>query len=225
MNVLSSQQQEKVYIDIIRELNRLIQEDGLKGGDKLPSERELSYRLQVGRSSVREALRSLELLDLIETRRGEGTFIKEVGGHRLVEILASFFLKEKKAREDLSETRKIIEIEALRLACKRINQDQLQVLQSMIKLSKNKYQQGDIPVEEDYLFHRAIVEGCDNRLLLNIWVSLVEYSKISLKESLAREGRIENSILEHEKIYNALKNGEEEEAVTALIQHLDNSRF
>lgn len=220
-----SSQQEKIYIEIIRELNHIIQEDELKTGDKLPSERELSERLNVGRSSVREALRSLELLDLIETRRGEGTFIKSIGGHRLVEVLASFFLREKKARNDLAETRKIVEIEGLRLACKRIDEAQLQSLEKLIEQSKKSWDNGDFPVEEDYLFHKTIVEACHNSLLLHIWISLVEYSKVALRESLSREGRPEQSINEHIQIYTALKNRDEEEAIKALRNHLENSRF
>lgn len=220
-----SSQQDKVYIEIIRELNQIIQEDDLKPGDKLPSERELSERLNVGRSSVREALRSLELLDLIETRRGEGTFIKTIGGHRLVEILASFFLREKKARNDLAETRKIVEIEAVRLACNRIEANQLEILAQLIEQSKQSWEQGEFPVEEDYLFHKVIVESCQNRLLLHIWISLVEYSKVALRESLSREGRPEQSIAEHIKIYHALQERDEEKALIALKQHLENSRF
>ncbi|QOY33910.1 FadR/GntR family transcriptional regulator [Anaerobacillus isosaccharinicus] len=220
-----SSQQEKIYIEIIRELNHIIQEDELKTGDKLPSERELSERLNVGRSSVREALRSLELLDLIETRRGEGTFIKSIGGHRLVEVLASFFLREKKARNDLAETRKIVEIEGLRLACERIDEAQLQNLEKLIEQSKKSWDNGDFPVEEDYLFHKTIVEACHNSLLLHIWISLVEYSKVALRESLSREGRPEQSIKEHIQIYTALKSRNEEEAIKALRNHLENSRF
>lgn len=220
-----SSQQEKVYIEIIRELNHIIQEDDLKPGDKLPSERELSERLNVGRSSVREALRSLELLGLIETRRGEGTFIKTVGGHRLVEVLASFFLREKKAKSDLAETRKIVEIEALRLACERIDDQKLNKLAELIEKSKLSWKKGCFPVEEDYLFHKTIVEACQNRLLLNIWISLVEYSKVALRESLSREGRPEQSIKEHENIYHALINKNEESAINALKNHLTNSRF
>lgn len=220
-----SSQQEKVYIEIIRELNHIIQEDDLKTGDKLPSERELSERLNVGRSSVREALRSLELLDLIETRRGEGTFIKSIGGHRLVEVLASFFLREKKARNDLAETRKIVEIEGLRLACERIDEIQLQNLQNLIAESKKSWEKGNFPVEEDYLFHKTIVEACHNSLLLHIWISLVEYSKVALRESLSREGRPEQSILEHEQILSALQNRDEKQAISALKNHLENSRF
>lgn len=220
-----SSQHDKVYIEIIRELNHIIQEDDLKMGDRLPSERELSDRLNVGRSSVREALRSLELLDLIETRRGEGTFIKAIGGHRLVEVLASFFLREKKARSDLAETRKIVEIEALRLASGRISEEQLKNIEELIQESKKSWEKGAFPVEEDYLFHKTIVEAGHNRLLLHIWISLVEYNKVALRESLSREGRPEQSIKEHEQIYLALRNQNEEAAIFSLKNHLENSRF
>jgi len=223
--IIISSQQDKVYIEIIRELNLIIQKDDLKTGDKLPSERELSERLNVGRSSVREALRPLELLDLIETRRGEGTFIKAIGGHRLVEVLASFFLREKKARKDLAETRKIVEIEALRLACERINEDQLQNIEELIGKSKKSWEKGYFPVEEDYLFHKTIVEACQNGLLLRFWISLVEYNKVALRESLSREGRPEQSIKEHQQIYLSLRNRNEEAAIFALKSHLENSRF
>ncbi|MDQ7864958.1 GntR family transcriptional regulator [Peribacillus frigoritolerans] len=69
----------------------MIEADSLLPGDKIPSERELSDRFNVGRSSVREALRALELLGLIETRRGEGTFIRDFQEHKLVELLGTFF--------------------------------------------------------------------------------------------------------------------------------------
>jgi GntR family transcriptional repressor for pyruvate dehydrogenase complex len=220
-----SSQQDKVYIEIIRELNLIILEDDLKTGDKLPSERELSERLKVGRSSVREALRPLELLDLIETRHGKGTFIKELGGHRLVEVLASFFLREKKARRDLAETRKIVEVEALRLACERISEEQLQHIEELIEKSKKSWQKGYFPVEEDYLFHKLIVEACQNRLLLRFWISLVEYNKVALRESLSREGRPEKSIKEHQQIHLSLRNRDEEAALFNLKKHLENSRF
>ena len=63
---------QKYILEIVKQLREMITADDLKSGDKIPSERELSERLNVGRSSVREALRALELLGLIETRRGEG---------------------------------------------------------------------------------------------------------------------------------------------------------
>ncbi len=71
----TKQENKKVFLEIVKQLKDLIELEQIRHGDKLPSERVLSERLNVGRSSVREALRSLELLGLIETRQGGGTFL------------------------------------------------------------------------------------------------------------------------------------------------------
>lgn len=215
----------KVYLYILKEIERIITTDQLKPGDKLPSERELAESLHVGRSSVREALRALELLELIETRQGEGTFIRKPGSHRLVEILASFFLRDRKARQEVTETRRIIEIEAVRLACHRITKEQEERLTDLVEQGKKRWADGEIPVEEDYLFHKTLVESSHNGLMLNIWQPLVEYSKVAIKESLSRIGRIENSLIEHEQILDAIKQKNELQAVKSLKYHLENSRF
>lgn len=218
-------EQPKVYIEVIKQINEIIYADHLKEGDRLPSERELSDRLDVGRSSVREALRALELLDFIETRRGEGTFIKPVNSYRLVDILLSFLLKDEKAVNDLSETRKIVEIEALKLACERMTDEAIEQLSMYITRAKEEWLHGEWPVEEDYLFHKTIVEGCQNRLLFNIWISLVQYNKVALQKSLQREGRVPIAIDEHDEIYQALQRRDQKAAVDALTKHLMNSRF
>ena len=87
----------------------------------MPSERELAEQLQVGRSTIREALRSLELLGLIETRRGEGTFLSDYRKHQLVEVLSTFILQDIKTYEDVNETRQTLEKEAIPSFVKRIN--------------------------------------------------------------------------------------------------------
>lgn len=143
--------QPKRYIEIIRAVSEMIQNDGLKSGDKLPSERELSDRLDVGRSSIREALRGLELLDLIETRRGEGTFMKATSSYKLVDLLLSFVLKDEQARKDLTETRRIIELEALKLACERITDEQIRKLDTLILRSKKS------GIKETFLLKKTIV--------------------------------------------------------------------
>ena len=84
----------KMYIQIVKQLHELIEEQNIQEGQKLPSERMLSEQLQVGRSSVREALRSLELLGLIETRHGGGTYLSSMQHHQFVEIVGSFILQD-----------------------------------------------------------------------------------------------------------------------------------
>jgi GntR family transcriptional repressor for pyruvate dehydrogenase complex len=93
--------QSKRYLDIVRDIQDMIRHEKIRPGDRIPSERELAETLQVGRSTIREALRSLELLGLIETRRGEGTFLADHRNHKLVEVLSTFILQDGQSVKDV----------------------------------------------------------------------------------------------------------------------------
>jgi GntR family transcriptional regulator, transcriptional repressor for pyruvate dehydrogenase complex len=218
-----AKQQHKVYEEILMEINRIIKEEGLKPGDRLPSERELSERLQVGRSSVREALRSLELLGLITTRRGEGTFLQHYRQNQLINIIGSYILKDFKTRRDLVEMRKLLEIDAVRLACERAGERHFAEMEKIINQAEQKIKEGGIAAEEDYLFHRAICRSSRNSVLHRIWVPVVEYSKPTREESLSRAGRPENAIMEHREILDAIRERKEARAVANMLRHLENS--
>nr|WP_236692880.1 FadR/GntR family transcriptional regulator [Aneurinibacillus tyrosinisolvens] len=216
-------EQRKVYQEILLEINRIIKEDGLRPGDKLPSERELSERLQAGRSSVREALRALELLGLITTRRGEGTFIQHYRHNTLIDLIGAYVLKDFKTRKDLVEMRKILEIDAVRLACRRGSEKYFAEMERIIHMAEQTIRDGKIPTEEDYLFHRMICRSSRNSVLHRIWVPLVEYSKSVREQSLSRDGRAEEALEEHRLILEAMRAGNEEEAVDYMARHLENS--
>ncbi|MGG3019677.1 GntR family transcriptional regulator [Geobacillus stearothermophilus] len=151
-----------MYAETLKHIHRLVVEDGLVPGDKLPSERELAERLGVGRSSVREALRALEFLGLIETRRGEGTYLCEVGGHQLIELLAMFLLENERAKADLAETKWLIERLLLELACLRCSEDALERLEKTVRQKPTDFTP----------FFQAVAEAADNYLLIRIWRAL-----------------------------------------------------
>lgn len=166
----------KVYIEIVKKLRLMIQKNHLKAGDKIPSERELSERLNVGRSSVREALCSLELLGLIETRRGEGTFIRDSRDNQLVYILSTFVLQDEKARQDVKETKSLIEMDCLRLAMERNNGDKLSHMEEW--LHKECFNDDD--------FFEKVVGLADNHLLFRIWTLLKDYYRSFQPAQLVR---------------------------------------
>jgi len=155
----------KVYLEIVKQLRNMIEQDGLTPGDKIPSERELCERLNVGRSSVREALRALELLGLIETRRGEGTFIRDFRSNQLVQLLGTFVLQDTKAKQDVIETKYLIELDCLRLILRRNNVKQLEDLKDWIESCE---------FTDDQFFIK-IVELADNHLFYRIWSILNDY--------------------------------------------------
>ncbi|MFC7373394.1 FadR/GntR family transcriptional regulator [Fictibacillus iocasae] len=178
---MPSEPVEKVYIEILKKIKSIISEDGLQPGDKLPSERELTDRLCASRSSVREAFRALELLGLIETRRGEGTFIREATGHRLVEVLASFILNDTKAQEDLAETRHIIIKDCVELTCSRISDEETEHLEVLAREAES------VP-EAARKFEKLFVQSGRNHLLYRLYVELNGYdTAFTAENSLTSE--------------------------------------
>jgi len=153
----------KIFLEIVEKIKQLIDENHLGPGDKIPSERELSDRLKVGRSSVREALRSLELLGLIETKRGEGTYICDFRNHRLVEIFGAFVLQSHQARTDLENTIQLIETGAI-----------ADLIRRGKKLPAERWEAEE--AIDQRLFFDWLIKNTDNRLLLKIWRILTEYA-------------------------------------------------
>ncbi len=187
----------KVYLEIVKQLRIMIEQDGLKPGDKIPSERELCERLNVGRSSVREALRALELLGLIETRRGEGTFIRDFRSNQLVQLLGTFVLQDTKAKQDVIETKYLIELDCLRLILRRNNEEQLENLKEWIECAE---------FTDDQFFIK-IVELADNHLFYRIWSILNDYY------DALKLPRIERKNPYYSAIVHALLGGKEAEVL------------
>lgn len=169
----------KMYLEIVKKIRSIIVEDGLSSGDKIPSERELSDRLNVGRSSVREALRALELLGLIETRRGEGTFIKDFKEHHLVELLGTFILEQDKTKTDLLETKMEIEKTCIQLFAKKAGAKEFTLLKEMIESAE--FSRTD--------FFKQMVTLIDNSLMLRIWNIVNSYALI-----ITKDNRIESDL-------------------------------
>ncbi|MGX9135557.1 FadR/GntR family transcriptional regulator [Rummeliibacillus sp. JY-2-4R] len=161
----------KMFIQIVRELRGIIQEEKIPPGGKIPSERVLAERLKVGRSSIREALRSLELLGLIETRRGGGTFVADFHNHQLVEVLSTFILQEEKDLRNVHETRLILERNAIHIVTEDESLRNLPVWESLLT---NVVAHGHI-AREDLM--RELIITTNNRLVLKIWILLKQYGK------------------------------------------------
>lgn len=161
--------QTKRYLDIVRDIRDMIRQEKIKPGDRIPSERELAETMQVGRSTLREALRSLELLGLIETRRGEGTFLSDHRNHTLVEVLSTFVLQDNQSHQDVWETRLLHEVAAIQAICQNEAASQMKVWDSFrLHLKNDSFQR------EDFVRELMVLSG--NRLSLKIWFLLKQYS-------------------------------------------------
>lgn len=169
----NSQPPSKRFLDIIGELQLLIKEQGIKYGEKLPSERHLAEHMQVSRTAVREALRSMELLGLIETRRGEGTFLSDFKKHQLVEVLSSFIMQQARSMTDVNETRMIHERAAITAVAASEELRNLPVWEGM---RSRLAEENAVFLREDFM--RETIIATENRLSLKIWFLLKQYSGV-----------------------------------------------
>jgi GntR family transcriptional repressor for pyruvate dehydrogenase complex len=223
-NMFSPIKNTKVYEQVIDQIKEMIDEGTLKKGDKLPSERDLAQQLNVGRTSIREAIRALEVIGLIDCKQGEGNYIKSGFKDNLVEPLSIMFMLEGSSPDEIWELRKIIEVEAAGLAAKRINDEQLVELKE-IALSLNNYEDENITAEIDKQFHYKIAEFSGNVLIYNILrtVSILvdHFIKDARKLILEHEGNKEILFAQHFDIYLSMENRNSAAARQAMREHLD----
>ncbi|MDM5156775.1 GntR family transcriptional regulator [Bacillus sp. DX1.1] len=206
----------KVYLEIVKKIRSIMEEDGLVAGDRLPSERELSSRLNVGRSSVREALRALELVGLIETRRGEGTFIRNFYDNGLVQLIAPFLLQDEKTIRDLLQTKRLLEKDVLRIVCDLPKETFSVVLRMLHQVLKDNESSIDVFHQT---FFKTLIEQVDNYLLYRIWMIVNDYvATLSCHISL-------ESIGIYRKLYEVLEAKNEEEALKIYDELVENIQF
>jgi len=222
--MLSPIKNTKVYEQVIEQVKEMIADGTLKKGDKLPSERDLVEQLQVSRTSIREALRAMEIIGLIECKQGGGNFVRENFENNLFEPLSIMFMLEKGDPMEIIELRKIIEVETVALAANRITDEEIISIGEIIEALKESINE-EAAVKIDKRFHYEIAKASKNSLIisiLNAISSLIDaYIKGARMKILVEES---NRVLlsnQHEKIYLALKEHDAVEAVKAMNAHLD----
>jgi GntR family transcriptional repressor for pyruvate dehydrogenase complex len=222
--MLSPIKNTKVYEQVIEQIKGMIAEGTLKKGDQLPSERDLGEQLHVSRTSIREALRAMEIIGIIECKQGGGNFVRENFENNLFEPLSMMFMLEKGDPMEIIELRKIIEVETVALAATRITKEEIESIGKIIEELKHSTNE-DSAVKIDKRFHYEIAKASKNSLIisiLNAISSLMDaYIKDARTKILVEES---NRVLladQHEKVYLALKKHNAAEAVEAMKQHLD----
>jgi len=157
-------------LDQTAKLLQLIRERGFEPGDKLPSERDLAAEFGMSRGAVREALIRLDTLRIIESRPKSGIYLQPYGAERSIEAMVLFAetntpLSAAEVAQSV-ELRSVLESEAMRLACLRRTQSDLDDLQQILRDSAAAIARGETLAELDPRFHKAIVAATKNDVLL-----------------------------------------------------------
>ena len=200
----------------------LIKEKQLRPGDKLPPERELAVMMQVSRPSLREALQALSLMNIIEIRQGDGTYVTSLEPELLAEPLDFIFSLNDSTLLKLFEARKIVEVGIVALAAQRISAAEIEELETCLEKSLRATDDPKAFLEVDLELHKRIMTAAQNPLLSRFMDSISQLGLVSRSRTTEIPGLTKQSAEDHRAIVVALKAHDPEAARQAMLQHLNN---
>ncbi len=217
----------RLYEEIVEQIKQLITNGRLKPGDRLLAERELAEQFQVSRASVREAIRTLEMLGVIDIRPGEGTFVRSSGGDDIIRPLAMFLAVERISLLDMFEMRRIFETATAGLAAERASLEEIEQISSALENMRERLNVQDPEKGEEFdaAFHYAVAEATHNSLLTKLFKTVSE--EFAQANSVARRqlyhDNIQNAqriIDQHSEILEAIRSRSSQAASDAMLRHL-----
>jgi GntR family transcriptional regulator, transcriptional repressor for pyruvate dehydrogenase complex len=190
-------------------------------GDRLPSERELCKSLGVGRASLREAMKALELMGIIESRVGEGTFVCGRSDFLARPLLWSIAGSDETQVKELIEARRLMERELAMLAAERAQEKDLQKIEQLLNRMTQSVDKREAYLIADLDFHLAIAQAAYNRPLLNAVQLIRNVMRQWIEESLQVAGTSSNALVQHKRIFEMISKKDSNAARQAMEEHLD----
>jgi GntR family transcriptional repressor for pyruvate dehydrogenase complex len=213
----------RVYEDAAEAIRQYIVQNRLRPGDPLPPERQIQQQLGISRASVREALRTLQMLGLVEARRGKGLFVKEFDLRPMFHALTSTLeLIDGIAFGHLVDVRKALELELAEVAAQRRTADDISSLATSLGAMRQALAAGDFvgALREDLHFHEILVQISRNPLFERFYSSIAAFL-VDIRERSPQTVETQTaSLREHDAIFRAIRDQNPAGAVEAMRQHL-----
>lgn len=217
--------QDSLVNEIIMQLSQAILEGEFKPGDKLLSEAQLCEQLGVGRNSLREAIKMLNAMGVLETKRGQGTFLAKEISHDVFNPLIFKLILEPKSAKDIYELRVLLEsIVVLMAIRKATTEDMIEVKTIVLKtreLLENGHNDIDVFVKLDMQFHLTIAKATHNHLIETILTTVITIFEPFIKKVLLSENGILLSIKNHTNLIQVIEQKNTMEAMNAVKKSLD----
>jgi GntR family transcriptional regulator, transcriptional repressor for pyruvate dehydrogenase complex len=206
---------------IASRLVSLITERQLRPGDKLPPERELAAAMQVSRPSLREALRALAMVNIVEIRQGSGTYITSLKPELLVEHLDFVFALDDSTFAELLEARQMLEPSIAAAAAHRATEEDLVRLRACIDRAARAADDPDSFLAADLELHEIITAAAHNQIMARFMASLTRLGLASRSRTVALPGVRARSIQDHQALVNALQRRDADAAAGIMREHLE----
>lgn len=208
---------------IVEQIRTLIRDGQLRGGDRLPSERDLCQQFGVSRVTVRDALRLLEGAGLVDTRVGArgGAFLKVPTGTKIGQGIADMVTMAALDAQEVTEARLVVELGVVELVCQRADKQDLEDLEQICEGAEKALREGNYDVQHSADFHLRFVKAAHNRALDLLVASFGGSLRSSLQTAkLAAPSMGQRGAKEHRALVNAVGAGDVAAAQEIMEAHL-----
>ena len=211
----------RLYQEVVNQIRNLINTKQLKDGDKLPSEKKLSKSIGVSRATVREGLRVLELMGLVETKRGKGTFVRINGQESFRNKLSEIAKSIGKDSYYVYEIDLLLEPSVAKVVAERATEKDIKKIKSTLDKMERSIEVGGTGEEESLDFHKCIIDILENPFLDSIFELTKNIHKRDRELVFYLAERAKETLQEHYKIYEAIRDRNGNKAHYYMKKHLE----
>jgi len=213
----------KAYREILEIIWQSIHRYGLRPGDKLPPEKDLANQLKVARPTLREALSVLDYMGIVESVQGGGYYVKSMTPNDFNGLVAG--IGRSVSPYELVVARLTVEPEICKVAAAKREEEDVAYLGGVLNRIEQKVSQGINPSEEDLEFHLGVARATGNIILISIVEALLSLKKQVFYEAIQEaryrhNPRLDDIRSDHESIFKAIKDKQEDEASRFMKRHL-----
>ncbi|MFD4421598.1 FadR/GntR family transcriptional regulator [Agromyces sp. NPDC058484] len=207
--------------EAIQRIKDMITEGRLAPGDRLPPEKELSEQLGLSRNSLREAVKALELIRVLDVRRGDGTYVTSLEPALLLEAMSFVIdLHDDQSILEILAVRRILEPASSSLAAQHADETQLEMLQKIVDAVETDASVEDL-VAHDLQFHGAIARAAGNGYLASLLDSLSSHTvRARIWRGITQEHAVDQTLSEHRAILQAIAAGDSTLAEALTLAHV-----
>lgn len=220
LDKMTSKSADMLYAQVVERIRQWIMGGYLKEGDILPSERELAQILGVSRMPIREGLKILEFLGVVQYIRGTGVLVKNISIHHVLNNIDFMILDRSNEIRDIVEMRQTIEVQAAYFAAQRRTQEDLNIMEdTLFEMQQNIVRNKDLS-DISMQFHSAIIDAAYNKVMIRVNAFLSDLFRYSRQETLKDLHRKIISLESHKQIFSEIKRQNARGAAFAMQKHL-----
>jgi len=214
----------KISDETVRHIKSLIIDGKLRPGEKFPSERNLASLLGVGRSTLREAMKTLTILGFVKIKERRGAYVRNLGASVIPDSFAQIMDEDQARVKDLYQLRKDLEVGSSYVAATTRTVDDLKQMAGFLEILEGQVAEPQLGIKEDIDFHLAIARATRNLLRIHVLENLFDrygyYIDIARKPILRKMKHNETVCSHHRLIFKSIEQKKPEEARMAMHMHL-----